>query len=52
MKRVGQALETRMLIDGLFDAHEDALIVVCGDFNANLDEVPVEGAVAALKVNA
>jgi endonuclease/exonuclease/phosphatase family metal-dependent hydrolase len=42
MKRVGQALETRMLIDKLFDAHEDALIVVCGDFNADLDEVPVE----------
>ncbi len=42
MKRVGQALETRMLIDKLFDANEDGLIVVCGDFNADLDEVPVE----------
>lgn len=42
MKRVGQALETRMLVDKLFDADEDALIVVCGDFNADLDEVPVE----------
>ena len=42
MKRVGQALETRMLIDTLFDADENALIVVCGDFNADLDEVPVE----------
>jgi predicted extracellular nuclease len=42
MKRVGQALETRMLIDSLFDADEDALMVVCGDFNADLDEVPVE----------
>ncbi len=42
MKRVGQALETRMLIDALFDAQENALIVVCGDFNADLDEVPVE----------
>ena len=42
MKRVGQALETRMLIDKLFDANEDALIAVCGDFNADLDEVPVE----------
>src|SRR5215470_13079351 len=30
------------LIDRLFDADEDALIVVCGDFNADLDEVPVE----------
>jgi endonuclease/exonuclease/phosphatase family metal-dependent hydrolase len=42
MKRVGQALETRILIDSLFDADEDALLVVCGDFNADLDEVPVE----------
>jgi len=42
IKRVGQALETRMLLDKLFDADEDALIVVCGDFNADLDEVPVE----------
>jgi predicted extracellular nuclease len=42
MRRVGQALETRMLIDSLFDVDEDALIVVCGDFNADLDEVAVE----------
>ncbi|MGR8981514.1 MAG: endonuclease/exonuclease/phosphatase family protein [Gammaproteobacteria bacterium] len=42
MKRVGQALETRMLIDQLFDADENALIVVCGDFNADLDEVPMQ----------
>jgi endonuclease/exonuclease/phosphatase family metal-dependent hydrolase len=42
MKRVGQALETRMLVDKLFDADEDSLIVVCGDFNADLDEVAVE----------
>jgi endonuclease/exonuclease/phosphatase family metal-dependent hydrolase len=42
MKRVGQALEARMLIDKLFDGDEGALIVVCGDFNADFDEVPVE----------
>lgn len=44
MKRVGQALETRRLIDHLFDEYEDedALIVVAGDFNADFDEVPVE----------
>lgn len=42
VKRVGQALETRMRIDRLFDEDEDALIVVCGDFNAESDEVPVE----------
>ncbi len=42
MKRVGQALETRILIDKLFDEEENTLIVVCGDFNAEADEVPVE----------
>ncbi|NJK36963.1 MAG: endonuclease [Oscillatoriales cyanobacterium RM2_1_1] len=42
MKRVGQALETRLLIDQLFDQNEGAFIVVCGDFNADFDEVPVE----------
>jgi predicted extracellular nuclease len=42
MRRVGQALEIRMLIDQLFNEDEDAMIVVCGDLNADLDEVPVE----------
>jgi len=42
MKRVGQALETRMLIDKLFKESEDPWIVVCGDFNSDLDDVPVE----------
>ena len=42
MKRVGQALETRVLIDQLFDADEEAKIIVCGDFNAHPDEVPAE----------
>lgn len=42
MKRVGQALEVRILIDQLFDANENALIIVGGDFNAETDEVPVE----------
>ena len=42
MKRVGQALEARIFLDKLFDTNEDALIVVCGDFNAEADEVPVE----------
>ncbi len=41
MKRVGQALEARMLVDEIFDAEPDAWIVVCGDFNADSDEVPV-----------
>lgn len=42
MKRVGQALETRVLIDKIFDNEEDAHIVVCGDFNADFDNVPVQ----------
>jgi endonuclease/exonuclease/phosphatase family metal-dependent hydrolase len=40
MKRVGQALQVRMHVDALFDAHGDlALIAVCGDFNADAQEV-------------
>lgn len=41
MKRVGAALETRIFIDGIFDAEPDANILICGDFNAEPDEVPV-----------
>jgi endonuclease/exonuclease/phosphatase family metal-dependent hydrolase len=40
MKRVGQALQARLLIDKIFDTHGlDALIAICGDFNAAADEV-------------
>ncbi|MDN5214322.1 endonuclease/exonuclease/phosphatase family protein [Fulvivirgaceae bacterium BMA12] len=42
MKRVGQALEARVLVDRLFDADAAAKIIVCGDFNGHPDEVPVE----------
>ena len=41
LKRAGQALETRFLIDRLFDADESALVAVCGDFNAGARETPV-----------
>jgi endonuclease/exonuclease/phosphatase family metal-dependent hydrolase len=41
MKRVGQALELRLLIEQLFDADEHALIAVCGDFNSDINDVPV-----------
>lgn len=42
IKRVGQALQARMLIDRIFDQHGlDALIAICGDFNAQADEVPL-----------
>jgi len=42
MKRVAQSLETRMLVDAIFEEDVNAKIVVCGDFNANPKEVPVE----------
>jgi predicted extracellular nuclease len=47
MKRVGQALQVRLEIDRLFNEAEQAgdpapLIAVCGDFNAESDEVPLQ----------
>ncbi|MDH4052661.1 MAG: hypothetical protein OEU93_13895, partial [Rubrivivax sp.] len=37
-----QALQVRMRVDSLFDTQgEQALIAVCGDFNADADEVTV-----------
>jgi len=42
MKRIGQALETRILIDKLFDEDPTAFIAVCGDFNEEFDEVALE----------
>jgi endonuclease/exonuclease/phosphatase family metal-dependent hydrolase len=41
LKRSGQALEVRLLVDSIFDADAQALIAVCGDFNASDDETPV-----------
>ena len=41
IKRSGQALEARLLIEHLFDEAGDARIVVCGDFNAELSSVPL-----------
>lgn len=41
IKRTGQALETRMAVDRLFDADPDALIVVAGDCNAELEQTAV-----------
>jgi predicted extracellular nuclease len=41
VKRAGQALEARLLVDTLFDVDPEALILVCGDFNADLHQVPV-----------
>ena len=42
MKRVGQSIETRLLIDKIFEEDPEAHIIVCGDFNAEPEEVPVE----------
>jgi predicted extracellular nuclease len=43
MKRVGQALQARLLIDRLFDDHGlETLIGICGDFNSTTDEVPLQ----------
>jgi predicted extracellular nuclease len=42
MKRVGHALELRRLIDSIFDVEPDALIAVCGDFNADAEDVPLQ----------
>lgn len=41
MKRAGQALEVRLLIDSVFDADPQALIAVAGDFNAEAGEMPL-----------
>lgn len=41
MKRAGQALEARLLVDEIFDRDADARICVLGDFNAEEEEVPV-----------
>ncbi|MGE4217935.1 MAG: endonuclease/exonuclease/phosphatase family protein [Alphaproteobacteria bacterium] len=41
MKRTGQALEARLLVDRLFDADPDGLIAVAGDLNAEALETPV-----------
>lgn len=41
MKRAGQALEARLLVDSLFDRDPDALIAIAGDLNAEARETPV-----------
>lgn len=40
MKRSGQAVETRLLIEEIFKQDPRAQLVVCGDFNATEHEVP------------
>lgn len=42
IKRTGQALESRLLTDRLFDADANALIAVVGDLNADGREAPLK----------
>lgn len=39
-KREGQALETRLFVETLFDAEPEARIAICGDFNADEHDAP------------
>ncbi|MCC7276171.1 MAG: endonuclease/exonuclease/phosphatase family protein [Alphaproteobacteria bacterium] len=41
MKRTGQALEARLLVERLFDEDADAWVALVGDFNADSREVPI-----------
>lgn len=41
IKRAGQALETRLAVDRLFDADPGALVVVAGDCNAGMEQTAV-----------
>jgi endonuclease/exonuclease/phosphatase family metal-dependent hydrolase len=47
MRRAGQALELRLLLEQRFDDQAHALIVVAGDFNAEDHEVPLKIIVGA-----
>lgn len=47
MKRAGQALELRLAVDRVFDAEPDAMIAVCGDFNAEDHDTALRIACAA-----
>ena len=42
IQRVGQALETRLLIESIFDGEPQARIVVLGDLNAGGDSTPMK----------
>lgn len=35
-------METRLLVDEIFDNDAEAMVVVCGDFNSDFDNVPVQ----------
>ena len=41
LKRIGQALEARLVVDRLYDGNPAALIAVTGDLNADSFEMPI-----------
>jgi predicted extracellular nuclease len=47
MRRAGQALELRFLLEELLDKDPSALIAIAGDFNAEDHEVPINLVVGA-----
>ncbi len=49
IKRVGQAIETRMLVDEILATDTEAKIVVSGDFNAEPGQVPVDAICGAVE---
>jgi endonuclease/exonuclease/phosphatase family metal-dependent hydrolase len=50
IKRIGQALETRLLVDEIFSQEgNNALIVIGGDFNAEIGSVPFEAIVGSVE---
>ncbi|MFX1577833.1 MAG: hypothetical protein ACFFCF_11790 [Promethearchaeota archaeon] len=49
IKRVGQALETRILLETIFKEDPDALITVCADFNAEIGSVPFQTIVGSVQ---
>lgn len=48
VKRTGQAFEARLAADRIFDSEGDALIALCGDFNATERETPMRAAIGAV----
>lgn len=41
IKRAGQALEARLAVERVFDADPSALVAVCGDCNADIEQTPM-----------
>jgi len=49
LKRSGQALEVRLLVEQIFTREPQAMIAVCGDFNCEGAEVPLKIVAGALE---